>query len=207
MATTTTASTGAAAVDGTALTPAERTSRALAHAQATLPEGTNGKLLQAVLLEVAATALADDPAFAARVRARYAEVAPPPTRRATKRGDSSSGGTGRRAPRATPKVSDLLEPLVPIKHIPNYEITVEGPLDPYLLLEVFGAHQLARALNQRSPADLQKAVALVQARHPGTGPERSTSGKASKPALIAYIVEQVISSTPTRPLERPIVHD
>jgi chromosome partitioning protein len=203
--TTTTASTGAAA-DGTALTPAERTSRALTHAQATLPEGTNGKLLQAVLLEVAAAALADDPAFAARVRARYAEVAPPPAKRATTKGGSGTGSTGRRAPRATPKVSDLLEPLVPIKHIPNYEITVEGPLDPYLLLEVFGAHQLARALNQRSAADLQKAVALVQARHPSTGPERK-SGKASKPALIAYIVEQVISSTPTRPLARPIVHD
>ncbi len=58
---TTTTTTGGGGAAGTALTPAERTSRARARAQATLPEGTNGKLLQAVLLEVAAATLANDP--------------------------------------------------------------------------------------------------------------------------------------------------
>lgn len=164
----------------TSLTPTQRMNAALDQAKVAWPEAANAKLLQVVLLEVAAASLSDDPQFAARVRARYAEMAPPEKK------VKSNTPRAPRTPRATPKVSDLFEPLTPIKHIPDYEVTLEGPLDPYLLLEVFGAHQLARALNQRSPADLRKAAAIVQARNSGKKPTKTT-----KSGLIAFIVEVV----------------
>jgi hypothetical protein len=85
-----------------------------------------------------------------------------------------------------------MEPLEPIKYIPDYEVKLGEAPDPYFLLEVFGAHQLERALKPRSVADLRKAAALVEARHPGTLPK--PKGKAKQPdkaSLIAYIVEYV----------------
>jgi hypothetical protein len=175
-----------ATADGVPLTPAQRGAAALEHAQTTMPEATNAKLLQAVLLEEAAAALTADSAFAARVHQRYAQLAAPAARPKTPR------GAGSRTSRPTPKVSDFLEPLVPIKRIPNYEITLAGPLDPYLLLEVFGPHQIERALGQRSPADVRKAVAILRERNPDTQPPP----KATKAQLIAFIVEQVVGPIP-----------
>jgi len=177
----------------TALTPAQRGAAALERAQAALPDATNAKLLQAAILEAAAAALADDPSFAARVRGRYAELAAPPARA------KGQGGKAGRAARVTPKVSDLLEPLVPVKRIPNYEVTIEGPLDPYVLLDVFGPHQLERALSQRSLADVRKAAAIVQGRQPGVQPE----GRAGKAKLIAFIVECLIGRAPGQGAARP----
>jgi hypothetical protein len=161
-------------------TPAQRTTAALARAQSALPQATNAKLLQAVLLEIAADAVVTDATFAARINERYQELAPPPPPPKATAPKTRSGG------RATPKVSDLLEPLTPIKFVPNLEITLEGPPDPYFLLDVFGAHQLERALNQRSVADLRKAAAIVQAQTSSRLP-----AKATKPQIVAYIMEHV----------------
>ena len=163
---------------GIALTPTQQMTEAAERARERLLEATNVKLLQVALLQIAAEAVASDPAFADLVRRRYLEIAPPPKKIAR-------GGT--RKASAVPKVSDYVESLTPIKHVPNLEVSLEAPPDPYFLLDVFGAHQLERALKPRSVADLRKAAAIVEQRHPGTMPK----GKVTKPGWIAYIVQYV----------------
>lgn len=162
-------------------TPAQRTVTALERAQTTFPELTNAKLLQAILLEVAAEASVRSTNFADQVRKRYAEATPAKPMK----------GQGAK-PKPTPKVSAILEPLTPIKYIPNLEITLAGPLDPFFLLEAYGSHQLARALSGHSPADLRRAVTLVQERNPGTAPTSKTS-KGLIAYIVAYVTEESVA--------------
>ncbi len=49
-----------------------------------------------------------------------------------------------------------------------------GTVDPYLLHELYGAHQLQRALERHPLRKLQEACALVQERNPGTRPTKKT---------------------------------
>lgn len=169
------------------LTPTQRMAAAVGNAQAAIPEATNAKLLQAVLLEFAVDTLIADSAFAARVRSKYeGDVA------ASKK---PPAGGRERGNRAVPKVSDYVEPLVPIKRVPNHEISLDASPDPYFLLDVYGAHQLERALKPRSLATLRESGAIVEQRHPGTMPK----GRATKAGLIAYIMQYVAGAGATVP--------
>lgn len=164
-----------------AATPTQRIAAAITRAQETLPEATNTKLLEALLLEAAVQTLLEAPAQVMRMKDRYtAAIAKPKPKPAGGRG-------GKRGSQAVPKVSDFVEQLRPIKYVPDYEVKLGEAPDPYFLLDVFGEHQLERALKPRSVADLRKAAAIVEQRNPGTLPK----GKVSKPGWIAYIVEYV----------------
>lgn len=175
-------------------TAAQRVASALERIQADLAEAaSDGKRLHAALLEVAAELLASDAAFTARVLARYEQLAPP--KRATtgggsrgsgRAGGSASTGTQRKKrEKAGAETDDT--PLEPIRDVPAQHVTLAGQVDPYWLLERYGAHQLARALNRHTLRELQGACKLVEARNPGTKPQRKTNSQD----IIAYIVEYV----------------
>jgi hypothetical protein len=132
------------------------------------------KRAAAALAEAAAEVARRDPAFAARVRTLYDEMAPPPPPRPTGRG-------GGRTARVAPDVH-----LVPIKYIPGYEADSAAPPDPYLLLELYGRAQLPLAIARYETPDLREAVKLVKARNPKTRP-----AGAARQALIDYILDYV----------------
>ncbi|HST90360.1 MAG TPA: hypothetical protein VLJ14_18435 [Ktedonobacterales bacterium] len=77
--------------------------------------------------------------------------------------------------------------LVPVGKVDESRINPYGPLDPYLLFDMYGAHQLRLALDGYSLAKLKEGMAAVEARNPGTKPK----SKASKAPLIDYIVEHI----------------
>jgi hypothetical protein len=79
--------------------------------------------------------------------------------------------------------------LVPIKEIPGHEINIARALDPYFLLELYGAHQLRDALAEQTTANLREAVALVKERNKGSQPRGRTAA-----AIIDYIVEHVVGT-------------
>lgn len=114
--------------------------------------------------------------FAARIRAAYDMLpASKPPR--------SSGSSSR-----TSNVAKILtSTLTPIRHTEGREINLAAPLDPYFLLEVYGAHQLREALDLFPLTKLKEGVEAVTERNPGTKP----SSKSSKAAVIDYIVRYV----------------
>lgn len=77
--------------------------------------------------------------------------------------------------------------LVPVGTVDESRIKPYGPLDPYLLFDLYGADQLRLALDGYSLVKLKEGMAAVAARNPGTRP----GSKASKAPLIDYIVEHV----------------
>lgn len=168
-----------------AATPTQRIAAAIVRAQEAVPEATNAKLLEAILLELAVQSLMDTPARVVQIGDRYAA--------ATTKPKAAGARGGKRTSKAVPKVSDFVEPLEPIKYVPDYEVKLGEAPDPYFLLDVFGAHQLERALKPRSVGDLRKAAAIVEQRHPGTMP----TGKVTKPGWIAYIVQYVAGAEAT----------
>jgi hypothetical protein len=151
--------------------PAAAGQRAAAHMHA-----DDEKRVLAALAEIAVEELERNPSFALRVRGRYDELAPKTVRR-----------------QAAPKASQAAKPpkqrktLVPIKEIAGHEVNIARKLDPYFLVEVYGAHQLRDALDGQPATNLREAVAIVKERNPGTRP----SG-ASLQAMTDYIVQFVI---------------
>lgn len=122
------------------------------------------KRLAAALAEAAAEEAIHNRAFAERVRALYAEVP----------------GSGKAHP--------LQEaPLVPIRQGDWRPYDPGEALDPYFLLDLYGDHQLAQALNRYTLVKLKEASAAVEARNPGTKP----ANRGQKAAIIAYIVEKL----------------
>jgi hypothetical protein len=78
-----------------------------------------------------------------------------------------------------------LPPLVPIRTDLGFrKIDPFAPPDPHWLTQVYGLHQLARALHDYSLDDLKRASAIIEAQHPGTKPR----SKSSKQSVIDYIV-------------------
>ena len=77
--------------------------------------------------------------------------------------------------------------LVPIGTVDESRFKPYGPLDPYLLFDLYGADQLRLALDGYSLVKLKEGMTAVAARNPGTKPK----SKASKAPLIDYIVEHV----------------
>jgi hypothetical protein len=165
---------GALTVEANALTPAQRSSAAVERAQQALPDASNAKLLQAVMLEEAALLAKEDHRFASAVMSRYMQSA------------TTRVKTGRQT-RPLPRTSDIVEPLTPIRPILDHEVTIGAAPDPYFLLDVFGGHQLAKALNQRSLPDVRKAAKMVEERNPGKHPAART-----KAGLIAFIVDTLV---------------
>lgn len=112
--------------------------------------------------------------FAARVRSAYDLLpAGKPTR-----GSAS-------AKDAVAKI--LSSTLTPIKYVEGCEINLAAPLDPYFLLEMYGANQLRQALDLFPLAKLKEGAEAVMVRSPGSKP-RSRSSKA---AVVDFIVEQL----------------
>jgi hypothetical protein len=165
---------GALTIEASAPTPAQRSNAAVERAQRTLPDASNAKLLQAILLEEAARQVVEDHVFADVVMSRYRQSAPTRVR-------------GGRQSRPLPRASDIAEPLVAVNPIADYEIQLRAAPDPYFILQVFGDKQLAKALNQRSLADVRKAAKLVEERNPGKHPAAKT-----KAGLIAFIVGTLV---------------
>lgn len=128
------------------------------------------KLLAAALAEVAADEAAHNHQFAQRIRETYHQI--------------------EEMKRPTPKPVRRNEPLaklVPI--VPPGEIRIDphAPLDPYILIRLYGGHQLRAALDGYTLASLKEASATTQERNPGTKP----TNKGRKDAIIDYIVEHV----------------
>src|SRR5690348_15134447 len=131
----------------------------------------NLKLLSTAVAEAAADEIERNPAFVARVQAIYQElVSRQPTR-----------------PLRTRKAQIEDVELVPVVDMSGVTLDPFAPLDPYLLHHIYGSTQLRAALTGYSLAKLKEGMATVEARNPGTKPK----SKASKAALIDYIVERV----------------
>lgn len=124
------------------------------------------KRLNAALVIAAADMLRNYGPLADTVRTAYEQLKP---RRAT-----TSGGRGAKKPEVE---------LIPVKSMEGQFRDPSAPLDPYFLLELYGPHQLALALERYTATRLREGVKTVQAHHQGTRP--SGTGKQ---ALIDYIV-------------------
>lgn len=96
-----------------------------------------------------------------------------------------------KSPRQTKTKFHLSKPepvkLIPVGTVDESRIKPYGPLDPYLLFDLYGAEQLRLALDGYSLVKLKEGMAAVTTRNPGTKPK----SKASKAPLIDYIVEHV----------------
>lgn len=129
------------------------------------------KRAEIALAVAAAEELDDNRAFASRVRAVYGIL---PVKQ--KRAGSSS------------KMPDVLSLNVkPIKHVEGFTFDLSRPVDPYLLYEAYGGAQMRQLLQVATLPSLKQSSALVEQRNPGTKPK----SKASKAALIDYIMEHV----------------
>jgi len=81
-----------------------------------------------------------------------------------------------------------LPPLVPLERSQYSKRVVVDPFappDPHEIIDVYGYHQLGRALQDYTLDMLKQTAAKVQDEHPGTKPR----SKSSKAAVIDYIVE------------------
>jgi hypothetical protein len=127
-------------------------------------------ILGTAVAEVAARESRRNAQFAAEVRKVYDELAQlrKPTRA---RGQTQT---------------QPLPPLVPIRRdLPWRPIDPFAPPDPQYLIQVYGSHQLDRALQEYTLPILKRTADVVQAAHPGTKPRN----KSVKQSVIDYIVQ------------------
>jgi hypothetical protein len=120
----------------------------------------------AALAEIASEESTRNARFADALRARYHDFMT--QQPAAKRGASKAE----------------LPPLVPIRRIEGYRADPFSPPDPHFLIQLYGDHQLDRALQDYTLDMLKETATNVQTAHPGTKPR----SKASKQAVIDYIV-------------------
>jgi hypothetical protein len=133
------------------------------------------KFLALALTEIASAEIKDRAGFGERVSAAFEQV----------RANYSAKGKG-----ATSKGKSTgagMKPLVPIGNVDPARFAPSARTDPYALLDLYGSQQLEAALSRYPASELKKAAALVEERNPGTKPP----ARASKPALIEYIVRYV----------------
>jgi hypothetical protein len=159
----------------TQLTPQQRINQAASSAARTMGVG-NTKAIAAALIEAATELAANDSNFASRIRALYQEIT------------ATKGHTPKNPPISANKSHYKLEDdgLVPIKHM-QVHLDLSAPLDPFFLLELYGAGQLPKALSRYQLKRLLEAMAAVQEKFPGTKPRN----KSKKDDVIAYIVEML----------------
>jgi hypothetical protein len=127
------------------------------------------KLLSTAVAQTAAEEAQRNPSFAARLRAAHESL--------TQQVKAPKKRSSR------PAAVDL----VPIGYVDMSDYDPFGPLDPYLLLKLYGHHQLALALSRHPLPKLKEALAMVEARNPGIKP----SSRSSKNAIIEYIVTYI----------------
>lgn len=132
---------------------------------------TDLSLLSTALAEVATEEGGRNRQFASAVRKRYDEL---------------TALRGQPTKRGSRPAKEPLPPLVPIGRVPGRAIDPYAPPDPHFLTQVYGRHQLARALQDYSRDTLKRTAAELEQRHPGTKP----ASRSLKDALIVYIVEQ-----------------
>jgi hypothetical protein len=159
----------------------QRASRA-AEAVAQYLELDDARRVTAALAEVAAEEVVRNPSMALRIRTRYEELAP-----ARKRRTSSTSRSDSKPPKAQ-------RTLVPLKIVETGDVNIGATLDPYRLYDIYGADQLADALDEYTLASLKEAVELVQERHPGTKP----TNKGQREPIIQYIVRYVLADAHSR---------
>ena len=152
------------AVKSKPATTAQRSAAALEQASAILGLA-DGKRLSAALTIAAADRLQIDSSLKEYICTLYEQLAP--NRAAPAKGKS--------------KGEDIQ--LVPVKSMEGRDFDPSAPVDPYLLLELYGPDQLGLALSRYTSPRLREGVKAVQARHPGTKP-----GGTGKQAMIDYIV-------------------
>jgi hypothetical protein len=128
------------------------------------------KLLSAAVAEAAAVEAARNAEFFARIRRIYEELASMRVRQPRWRASNR------------PKTQ-----LVPLPGTEGARFDPFAPLDPYLLLRLYGPRQLRAALSAYSYATLREAVAQVQQKNPGTRPK----DRRKTESLIEYIVEHL----------------
>jgi len=129
------------------------------------------KLLSAAVAEAAASEATKNSEFFARIRRIYEELANLRVHQPSRRRVSTQ-------PRSQ---------LVPLPGNEGTRFDPFAPLDPYLLLRLYGPHQLRTALSAYSYAGLRKAVTAVQTHYPGTKPR---DGRKTE-SLINYVVERL----------------
>lgn len=133
------------------------------------------KNLTTALAEIAADEAKRNTAFAQKILAVFRQLTP------------VAAPAAPRARGRTP--SRPIKPkLVPIR---SYDPGIFGgdkPIDPYMLLHIYGEHQLRAALEELPPAELKRSVQIVEDRHPGTKP----GGRAAKAALVDYVERYVL---------------
>jgi hypothetical protein len=135
------------------------------------------KRLTAALAEIAADELSMNRDFAARVRARYAELGtrPPKVVSAT-------------TPRPSQKRTATPKPKVSDRRMPGERVDIVTPLDPRTLTQLYGA-----ALPERLAAYSPKAlVEMARMLTPGKG-EKVPTQKSGAETLITYILRHVAS--------------
>lgn len=136
-----------------------------------LPDALSDAYVAAALAEVAAEECRRSLRFAEAVRGRANELAT----------QTASPAKPTRGAKSQP-----LPPLVPIRQLGGYrEIDPFKPPDPPFIVQVFGHHQLARALQDYTLGMLKDAAAVIEREHPGTKPV----SRSRKDDVIAYIVE------------------
>lgn len=133
--------------------------------------GDDLKLLATALAEAAVEEMQHNAALTLRVRDKYEQLS-------ALKGAGRSTRTHARLPAARP---------TPIASAGDIRIDPHAPLDPYILLKLYGPSQLKAALDGYSMNKLKEAATLVQQRHPGTRPR----DKRRADAVIDYIVEHV----------------
>lgn len=121
-------------------------------------------------LEIISEWIGIDPEVQQRLRDKYEEIA----------------ALSAKKPKSTPQIPPM--PTV----LPGRGRSVDtynpyAKLDPYELLDDYGAHQLRAALMHMTSQSLKDAVAIVQERNPGTAPKTKTKSAD----MIDYIVEHV----------------
>jgi hypothetical protein len=78
--------------------------------------------------------------------------------------------------------------LVPISSAVGYNINVYGPPQEDILLKIYGAEQLPKALSLFSTPKLKEAVDRAMTKYPGTKP----ASRTKREDLIAYLVQQAV---------------
>jgi hypothetical protein len=132
----------------------------------------NVQWLSAALAEAVAEELVHNHTLASRIKALYGEVAA-----------VESARPRRSRPRRAAPPADL----VPLKHVEGLRGEALARLDPYFLLDVYGAAQLRAALSGYTRDSLKAAADDVMRKNPGTRP----TNRGHIDSLVDYIVEQL----------------
>lgn len=151
----------------------QRASAATTHLRRLL-DADNLTLLSAAVAEAAAEEVHRNPTFRSTVRRIYEQLSTLDRSKSARRRTANTINAG-------------LEPL------PGAEGTrfdPFAPLDPYLLLRLYGPRQLRAALSGYSHSALREAASAVRARHAGTKPKDGRKAES----LIDYIVEHLSGS-------------